>query len=69
MDCRCCDDELQSASVQYKWHAPYLRCLGLQTITFGVNMSDLFYVSSVKRERGTSYPFARTVGANVSLLF
>lgn len=61
--------ELQSASVQYKWHAPYLRCLGLQTITFGVNMSDLFYVSSVKRERGTSYPFARTVGANVSLLF
>ena len=61
--------ELQSASVQYKWHAPYLRCLGLQTITFGVNVSDLFYVSSVKRERGTSYPFARTVGANVSLLF
>ena len=61
--------ELQSANVQYKWHAPYLQRLGLQTVTFSVNMSDLFYVSSVKRERGTSYPFTRTIGASVSLLF
>ncbi len=61
--------ELQSANVQYKWHAPYLKRMGLQTVTFAVNMSDLFYLSSVKRERGTSFPFARTVGASVSLLF
>lgn len=38
-------------------------------MTFGINMSDVFYLSSVKRERGTSYPFARRVGMTVSLLF
>lgn len=36
---------------------------------FSLNMSDLFILSSVKRERGTSYPFARNVGLNISLLF
>lgn len=60
---------LQSASLQYKWTAPYLQRMGVQNVRFTVNMSDLFYLSSVKYERGTSYPFARNVGVNVSLLF
>ena len=60
---------LQSASVQYRWCTDYLKQMGIENVRFSLNMSDLFYVSSVKRERGTSYPFARNVGLNVSLLF
>ena len=60
---------LQSASVQYDLNTPYLQKWGIQNMRFSLNMSDLFYLSSVKRERGTSYPFARNVGLNISLLF
>ena len=60
---------LQSASIQYRWRADFLRKVGIETLQFSVNMSDLFYFSSIKRERGTSYPFARTIGANISLIF
>ena len=60
---------LQSASVQYDLNTHYLQKWGIQNMRFSLNMSDLFYLSSVKRERGTSYPFARNVGLNISLLF
>ena len=60
---------LQSASVQYDLNIPYLQKRGVQNMRFSLNMSDLFYLSSVKRERGTSYPFARNVGLSISLLF
>ena len=43
--------------------------MGIENVRFSVNASDLFYISSVKTERGTSYPYARNVGLNVSLLF
>ena len=60
---------LQSVSLQYRWTANYLKQMGIENVRFSLNMSDLFYISSVKRERGTSYPFARNLGLNVSLLF
>ena len=61
--------ELQTATLQYKWESDFLKKANIQNMTFGINMSDVFYLSSVKRERGTSYPFARRVGMTVSLLF
>lgn len=62
--------ELQSVSLQYKWDNDALRkALPVQTVTFGVNMSDIFYFSSVKLERGINYPFARNVQASVKFLF
>ena len=60
---------LQSASIQYRWTADYLKQMGIENVRFSVNASDLFYISSVKTERGTSYPYARNVGLNVSLVF
>lgn len=60
---------LQSASVQYRWTSDYLKQMGIENVRFSLNMSDLFYFSSVKAERGTSYPYARNIGLNVSLLF
>lgn len=61
--------EMQSASLQYRWHSKFVQSLKLESINFNVNMSDIFYVSSIKRERGTSYPFARRVEMSIGLLF
>lgn len=62
--------EFQSANVQYRLRLDYLRknC-GIETINIGANMSDIFYVSSIKRERGTSYPFARRLSLSLSFMF
>lgn len=62
--------ELQSASLQYRWDSDWVRRqLHLNSVTFGVNMNDLFYWSSIRRERGTSYPFARNIQGSIKILF
>lgn len=61
--------QLQSASLQYRWHSPFVTKLGMRSINFDVNMSDVFYISSIKRERGTEYPFARRIEFAVNLIF
>ncbi|MEG2555928.1 MAG: SusC/RagA family TonB-linked outer membrane protein [Odoribacter sp.] len=62
--------EFQSASLQYRWHSNFLRekC-SIETMNFTANMSDIFYISSIKRERGTNYPFARRLSLAISLMF
>jgi len=62
--------ELQSASLQYRLDkASFLKRFNMESMLFNVNMSDLFYFSTIKRERGTNYPFAHRMGATVSLIF
>ena len=62
--------ELQAIGLQYRWNSSVLqRFLGLETVNFDVNMSDVFYISSVKRERGISYPFAWRVNFSIGLIF
>lgn len=61
--------QLQSTSLQYRWHTPFVMKLGMRGIYFDVNMSDVFYISSIKRERGTDYPFARRIEFAVNLMF
>ena len=62
--------ELSSVSLQYRWDTPWIRkYTGTQSITFGVNMNDLFHWGSTKFERGTDYPFARNIQANIRFLF
>ncbi len=62
--------ELQSASLQYRWNNDWLhRYTGLESLVFAINASDLFYWSSIKYERGTSYPYARNVQGTVTLTF
>ena len=40
----------------------------LERCRFTFSMTDVFYLSTIKQERGTSYPFARTfsLGANIT---
>jgi hypothetical protein len=42
---------------------------GVELITISGNMSDVFYLSSVKRERGLSYPFSRQFSISIGLTF
>ncbi len=61
--------QLQTASIEYRLETEWLKKAGIQNARIGANMSDLLYISSVKRERGLDYPFARRIGASLSLLF
>ena len=62
--------ELQSVSLQYRWNSKWLRKRsGLESILFAINASDLAYWSSVKYERGTSYPYARNIQGTITLTF
>ncbi len=62
--------ELQSVSLEYKWQNPWLKKYArIQTLTFGLNMSDLWHTGSIKMERGTSYPYARSLQGTVKFLF
>ena len=62
--------QLQAISIQYRWRSKFLQQhLRLQSLDFNLNLSDVFYISSIKRERGTTYPFSRKVNFSVALMF
>lgn len=62
--------DLQNVSLQYTFNGRLLKEMAkIQALIIGVNMSDVFYVSTIKRERGTSYPFARRATVSLSLTF
>jgi hypothetical protein len=46
-----------------------LRHLGVQTLTVSSDLSDLFYISTVKQERGLSYPYSRRFSFSLTLTF
>ncbi len=60
----------QNINVQYDLRSAYLKKnLGLELLTFSSSMADLFYISTVKRERGTSYPFSHNISFSLSATF
>ena len=49
---------------------PWLkRNIGVQVLTLSSDLSDLFYLSSVKQERGLSYPYSRRFSFTLSVGF
>ena len=49
---------------------PWLtRNLGMQSATFSADLSDLFYISTVKQERGLDYPYSRRFSFTLSMNF
>ena len=62
--------ELSTVSLQYRWDSEWVhKNLGAQSITFGVNMNDLFHWGSINQERGIDYPFARNLQGSIRFLF
>lgn len=43
--------------------------VGLRNLNVGVNLSDLGQLSTVRLERGTAYPFARSITMTLSMMF
>lgn len=60
---------LQSLSVAYEFTPWQIRKLGLTRMRLELLTNDLFYLSSIKRERGLDYPYARSVEMSVRFSF
>lgn len=43
--------------------------LGVQSVSISANTSELFQISTIKKERGISFPFSRRVSLQLSLTF
>lgn len=62
--------ECKSISLGYETTtAEWLQTVGLSSLIFRIYMNDIFRISTVKEERGLSYPFQRSVSASLSLRF
>ncbi len=62
--------ECKSVSLGYETTtAKWLHHFGLSSLAFRVYMNDLFRISTIKEERGLSYPFERSVSASLNLRF
>ena len=60
---------LQSLSVAYEFNTWQIRSLGLSRLRLELLTNDLFYLSSIKRERGLDYPFSRSVEMSLRFSF
>jgi hypothetical protein len=60
----------QNINLQYDLKSASLKkSMGIEILSFNANMADLFYISTVKRERGTTYPFSHNISFSVSAMF
>lgn len=57
---------LESVHLEYQFMDGWIKRLKLGNLKFFVDARDLFRLSTIKAERGTSYPFARTIEAGMS---
>ena len=60
---------LRSLSLAYESEATWVKKLHMRRARVELLANDLFYLSTVKRERGLDYPFARSVEMSLRLSF
>lgn len=63
---------LNSITLGYSLQADshrWLKTSGISMLRFEIGANELFYWSSIKAERGLSYPFARTMNFSLNLTF
>ena len=58
-----------SAFISYEPKSRIVRKMRLGAMSVQLSMSDMFRLSSVRVERGTDYPFARSVSLSVGITF
>lgn len=59
----------QNVNMSYDIDPSKLRRYGIKILTVGVNTGELFYISTVKQERGINYPFSRQVTGSLYVTF
>ena len=60
---------LNNVNMQYDLRSGFIRKLKMTALSFAANMADVFYISTVKQERGTTYPFSRQFSLSISATF
>lgn len=66
------DNVFSCTNINLSYHVPTnftKKYLGIEKISFTANLSDIFYISTIKRERGTAYPFSRNPNFGISCTF
>ena len=65
------DNELYLSSLylQYDVPASFLKHLHIQKLYVGVGTEELFRITAAKYERGTSYPYSRSINMSASVTF
>ncbi len=56
---------LSSVELAYEMPRALMKKIHFSTMKFTVGMNDIFHLQSIEMERGTSYPYARTVNFSV----
>lgn len=60
---------LSSIELGYDFTSNVTKKLGMSMLRITAGMNDIMYLSSVKQERGLSYPFARSINFSVKISF
>jgi len=60
---------LESARIGYEFSPEVASLLGLGSLRINAYMNDIFRLTTIKMERGTSYPYARSVSFALSATF
>lgn len=61
--------QLSTISLSYDMPRKLIQRWRMETLRFTFSANDLFYLSSIKQERGLSYPFARALRLSMRLTF
>lgn len=61
---------LQNVNIRYDLkNIKFVKDLGIESLALTGNVGNLFYLSTVRQERGTSYPFARNFSLGINVVF
>ena len=60
---------LNALTLSYDFNSQLIKKIGLNVLRLEVSTNDLLRFSSIKQERGTSYPYAKTVNFTLRASF
>ena len=60
---------LSAINISYNLEGDWLKKIGLRRLGLGIGFSDIARLSTVKYERGTSYPYMRGYNFTISPTF
>ena len=61
--------DISSISIYYDFKKEWISKIGMERLRFTVLMNEVAKISSIKVERGTTYPFSRTLTFQLSATF
>lgn len=61
--------DLATLNIAYEFSRPWMKKVGLKRLKATFYMNDVFHASTVKQERGTTYPYARNFSVGLQARF